>query len=85
MLHGRWRSEQATNMYVKESLEYRLQLTKNSFPRSRLFSLSPYCFTTLAVSSFLRAVLYDKRICSRTNYLQDSFNKQLYANRTEQK
>ena len=28
MLHGRWRSEQANNMYVKEPLESRLQLTR---------------------------------------------------------
>ena len=28
MLHGRWRSEQAKNMYVKELLESRLQLTR---------------------------------------------------------
>ena len=27
-LHGRWRSEQAKNMYVKEPLESRLQLTR---------------------------------------------------------
>ena len=28
MLHGRWKSEKAKNMYVKDSLESRLQLTK---------------------------------------------------------
>ena len=28
MLHGRWRSEQAKNMYVKEPLESRLQSTR---------------------------------------------------------
>jgi len=28
MLHGRWKSEKAKNMYVKNSLESRLQLTK---------------------------------------------------------
>lgn len=30
MLHGRWRSEQAKNMYAKEPLESRLQLTRFS-------------------------------------------------------
>jgi len=35
MLHGRWRSEQAKNMYVKEPLESRLQLQDFS-PRFRL-------------------------------------------------
>ena len=28
MLHGRWKSEAAKNMYVKDSLDSRLQLTR---------------------------------------------------------
>ena len=28
MLHGRWKSEKAKNMYVKDSQESRFQLTK---------------------------------------------------------
>ena len=28
MLHGRWKSESAKNMYIKDSLDSRLQLTK---------------------------------------------------------
>ena len=44
MLHGRWRSEQAKNMYVEEPLESRLQLT-------RFFSL------VLGSSSFFATLL----------------------------
>ena len=50
MLHGRWSSEQAKNMYVKESLESRLQLTRFFSLALGYIAFSP---RTVAVSSFI--------------------------------